>query len=422
MGKPRIAVVGSGVAGLTAAYVLQGAAEVTLYEAQGRLGGHAHTHELADAGGRTSNVDSGFIVYNEATYPHLTRLFGELGVDTQPTEMSMSVRCDGCGLEYAGARGLRGLFPSARNAIRGRFLRLLAEVPRFHRQARSMLADPTQSDSTVTIEQFLTAGRFSRYFRSHFVTPLVSAVWSCPPEDADRYPARYLFAFLHNHGMLSVTGSPAWRTVTGGSARYVATLGKQLTAVHTSTPVRMVTRRTDGVDVRDDADQPATFDAAVIATHPDHALALLAGPTANESATLGAFRYSTNPTVLHTETGVLPHSTRAQAAWNYLLPDCTATTAAVHVSYDMSRLQRLDSDTRYLVTLNEGGLVPPHAILERMVYEHPVYTPESVAAQADLPRLNDGRVAFAGAYHGWGFHEDGCRSGVAAARSLGGVW
>jgi predicted NAD/FAD-binding protein len=277
-------------------------------------------------------------------------------------------------------------------------------------------------DRCETMDDFLTSGHFSRYFRLHFVTPLISAVWSCAPEQAGRYPARYLFEFLANHGMLSVTGSPQWRTVVGGSASYVERAAKQLSAVLTSTPVHGISRLSSGVEIHDDSDRPAHFDAVVVATHPRQALAILNQPTAAERRVLSAFEYSVNPTVLHTDTSVLPTAVRARSSWNYYLPSCSASASAVHVSYDLNRLQRLDTDTRYLVTLNDGGLVARNAVLKEMVYEHPIFTPESVAAQAELPALNDATVAFAGAYAGWGFHEDGCRSGVEAARSLGVDW
>ena len=422
MSRRRIAVVGSGVAGLTAAYILQREADVTLYEAADRLGGHADTHELTDAAGETVNVDTGFIVHNERTYPNLLRMFRELDVATQDSEMSMSVRCDGCGLSYAGARGVGGLFPSMGNLARPRYLYLLTEVLRFHRRARALLADPEQDGSTETMDEFLARGRFSRYFRLHFVTPLISAVWSCAPELAGRYPARYLFEFLANHGMLSVTGTPQWRTVVGGSGTYVARAAKQLSSVQLSTPVESVTRVERGVEIRDASGSTTAFDAAVIATHPQQALRILATPTAAEVAALSPIQYSNNPTSLHSDTSVLPRAERAQASWNYLLPACDASASTVHVTYDMNRLQRLHTDTRYLVTLNGEDTVAADRVIERMDYEHPIFTPESVAAQAKLPALNDGVVAFAGAYHGWGFHEDGCRSGVAAAESLGVTW
>jgi predicted NAD/FAD-binding protein len=421
--RRRIAVIGGGVAGLTAAYVLQQEADVTLYEADDRVGGHAHTHDVLDRAGRTLAVDSGFIVHNRATYPTLLRLFAELGVATQESDMSMSISCGGCGLEYAGGRGLSGLLPSARSVTRGRYLRMLTEVKRFHRQAKRLLADGgAYSGHEPTLREFLARHRFSRYFVDHFVAPLVSAVWSCAPTRTGDYPARYLFVFLANHGMLTVTGSPTWRTVVGGSARYVEKLVKGLTAVQTSTPVRAVSRTSRGVLVRDDSDAVGLFDGAVIATHADQALRLLASAVPAELAVLGAIGYHRNPALLHTDRSVLPRPRRAQASWNYYLPTCHGSPSGVHVSYNMNRLQRLDTDEQYVVTLNGTGRVDERQVLARMVYEHPAYTAESMAARGRLSELDDGVLAYAGAYHGWGFHEDGCRSGVEAAASLGVTW
>lgn len=415
-----VAVIGGGVAGLTAAYVLQKACDVTLYEADPRLGGHAHTHELPAGDGGTVRVDSGFIVHNERTYPLLTRLLRELAVATQDSEMSMSVRCDGCGLEYAGARGPAGLF-TGRAALRGRYLRLLAEVPLFHRRARRLLA-AGGPDERLTLRAFLAEGGFSPYFVGHFITPLVSAVWSCPGDTALEYPAAYLFRFLDHHGLLSVTGSPRWKTVTGGSAAYVEKAAKEISNVRTATRVDRVDRIPSGVLVGTEDGTTDPYDAVVIATHPDQALRLLADPTPDERRVLGAFRYEENPTVLHTDTGLLPRSPRARASWNYHLQDCRPGPEGVRVSYDMTRLQRLPGRTRYVVTLNAGGRVDPERVLARMDYAHPVHTAESVAAQRALPRLNTRVTAFAGAYHGWGFHEDGCHSGVRAAAALGVRW
>ncbi|MFF2943549.1 NAD(P)/FAD-dependent oxidoreductase [Streptomyces niveus] len=428
-GRRRTAVVGGGVAGLTAAYVLRRTHEVTLYESEPRLGGHAHTHDLASSDGRVHHVDSGFIVHNERTYPLLLRLFGELGVTTQESEMSMSVRCDGCGLEYAGARGLPGLFPRPGQVLRGRYLRLLTEVPAFHRRARRLLADEGgeageagEADETTTLGRFVADGGFSPYFVSHFLTPLVSAVWSCDAGTALRYPARYLFRFLDHHGLLSVTGSPVWRTVSGGSRAYVERVAKELDTVHTATPVRSLRRGPRGVEVTTADGTARRHDSVVVAVHPDQALRLLADPTDDERQVLGAFRYSRNATLLHTDTGVLPRARRARASWNLTMPSCAANAGRVRVSYDMNRLQRLDAPENFVVSLNAADHVDQARVLARMTYEHPVYTPESVAAQRRLPALSGPVTAYAGAYHGWGFHEDGCRSGVDAAAALGVTW
>ena len=420
--RRRVAVIGSGVSGLTAAWALQPSADVTLYEADDRLGGHAHTHDIARPTGGSVAVDTGFIVHNRRTYPVLLRLFAETGVATQVSDMSMSISCEGCGLEYAGGRGLSGLLPSLRTVTKPRYLGMLGEVVRFHRLAQALLAG---HDDERTLSQFVQQHRFSRYFVSHFVTPMVSAVWSTAPSQAGEYPARYLFSFLQNHGMLQVTNSPTWYTVVGGSARYVERVAKGLTAIETSTPVRTLRRVTDGVEVRTDDDTCEHFDAAVIATHPRQALGMLAEPTPTQTELLGAIGYTVNPTVLHTDLSVLPRARRAQASWNYTMPACDARPTTVQVSYDMNRLQRLDevgATSRYVVTLNGERHLDPSKIIDRMSYEHPVYTTQSVNARYRLPELNDGVLAFAGAYHGWGFHEDGARSGVEAAASLGVNW
>ena len=425
----RIAVIGGGISGLTAGYVLSRTDQVTLFEADRRLGGRADTHLVGPV-----PVDTGFIVYNEPSYPLLTRLFAELAVTTQPTEMSMSVRCAGCGLRYAGRRGPGGLAAGLRRGG-GRFLRLLAEVPRFHRAARRLLAgDTSRSGDTpgsntpggLTFGQFLNDGGYSGYFQAHFAMPLVAAVWSCPPGTALRYPARYLFAFLAHHGMLSVSGSPPWRTVTGGSRCYVERVAERLAGVRLGTPVRAVRRYPDGAEVRDASGRAHRFDAVVIATHPEQALALLAPATRAEREVLGAFGYTSNPALLHTDTNLLPEQPAVRASWNYQLAHCRAGRAghdtAVRISYHMNRLQHLPAGQDYIVTLNGQAAVDPDRVISRMDYAHPAYTPESVAAQRRLPELNTPVTAFAGAYHGWGFHEDGCRSGARAAQALGGTW
>ncbi|MGW6745041.1 NAD(P)/FAD-dependent oxidoreductase [Streptomyces sp. NPDC055025] len=417
----RAAVIGGGVAGLTAAYILARSHHVTLYEADDRLGGHAHTHDLTTPDGRTHRVDSGFVVHNRRTYPNLLRLFRELGVSTQESEMSMSVRCEGCGLEYAGARGPRGLLAQPRNAVRAAYLRMLAEVPVFHRGAR-LLLERGGADDTLTLGEFLDRAGFSAYFRAHFMTPLVSAVWSCDARTALRYPAAYLFRFLAHHGLLSVTGSPVWRTVTGGSRAYVDRIAARLSDVRTATPVRRVLRHVDGAEVTAHDGSTASYDRLVVAVHPDQALRLLGDATPREKEVLGAFRYSRNSTLLHTDTALLPRAPGARASWNYLMPSCGADAGRVLVSYDMNRLQRLDAVGTFVVTLGGEDRVEPDRVLARMMYEHPVYTPRSVAAQHRLPELNNSVTAFAGAYHGWGFHEDGCRSGVEAAAALGVSW
>jgi predicted NAD/FAD-binding protein len=410
-------VIGSGVAGLTAAYVLSGRDRVTLFEADTRLGGHAHTHGVDRGDGTFIGVDSAFLVHNDRTYPTLCRLFDELGVRTQESDMSMSVRSDATGLEYAGALGVRGLFASWHSA-RPSYLRMLYEVKRFHRAARRVLSND-DADNLETLDAFLRRHRFSQFFVAHFVTPLVAAVWSCSSSDALRYPARYLFVFLDHHGMLSVFGSPTWRTMTGGSAQYVNAVAERLDEIHLGQSVRALRRSADGVQVQAGDSAPRKFDAAVVAVHPDQALALLDDPTRDEQAVLGAIPYSANHAQLHTDESVLPRSRHARASWNYLI---RPNDHQVLVTYDVSRLMRIDADRRFLVTLGGHDRVDPRSVISEMSYSHPLYTPESVAAQRLLPTLNDDRMAFAGAYHGWGFHEDGAASGLRAARRLGADW
>jgi uncharacterized protein len=417
--RERAAVVGSGISGLTAAYVLQQQFDVTLYEAESRLGGHTDTHDVVTPDAGTVPIDTGFIVHNERTYPLLCRLFSELGVQTQPTDMSMSIHCEGCGLEYAGAKGFGGVFAQSRSLANPAFLRLLTQVNRFYRTARNQLA---QGDDDLSLGEFLVRERFSDYFTTHFMVPIVSCVWSVAPGLALQYPARYLFTFLENHGMLSVAGSPTWRTVVGGSRTYVDRVVKDLSSVATSTPVRAVIEQAEGVEVRTDDDHGVLFDRVVLATHADTSLALMTNPSPVQQSVLGAFAYSRNATVLHTDVTLLPEAHRARAAWNFLMPSCAGASDHALVSYDMNRLQGVASTRSHIVTLNATDRVDPDLVLARMTYEHPIYTAASLEAQRHLAELNDGRLAFAGAYHGWGFHEDGCRSGIEAAASLGVRW
>jgi uncharacterized protein len=413
-----VAVIGSGVSGLVASYVLALRDRVTLYEADARLGGHAHTHRITlDRGdGQTVGVDSAFLVHNDRTYPTLCRLFDELGIATRETDMSMSVRDDATGLEYAGARGLGGLFPSWSSLSRPRYLLMLAEVKRFHRAALRLL----ESDAdNATVGEFLDRHGFSPFFVDYFMKPLIAAVWSSPPGQSLQYPARYLFVFLEHHGMLSVFNSPTWRTVVGGSVTYVDAVANVIDEVRIGAAVRSVRRLPTGVEVSDASSGPRLFDAVVIATHPDQALLMLAEPTPAERSVLGAIGYSTNHAQLHTDESVLPRHRRARASWNYL---ATADDAQVMVTYDVTRLMRLGGGVRFLVTLGGKDHVDRGTVLTEMTYSHPVYTPTSVAAQALLPTLDDDRVVFAGAYHGWGFHEDGAASGLRAARRLGAEW
>lgn len=431
----RVGVIGSGVAGLTAAYVATKHAHVTLFEADDRLGGHADTHRVTASDGTTVSIDTGFIVHNERTYPTLLRMFAELGVTTQPSDMSMSVRADeahgGRGLEWAGALGPAGLFPTRRNYLRPSYLRMLTEIPRFHRRAKRLLEqDEVSTGGDQTLAEFLDAGRFSAYFRRHFMTPLVACVWSCDPAIALEYPARYLFSFLSHHGMLTIYNSPQWRTVTGGSHQYVEKVAAALLdsggTILLDTKVTSVLETTTGVEITDGNGEVHRFDSVVVATHPDQALGMLAEPTAPQTELLSAMPYSANVAQLHTDDSVMPRNRKAWASWNqWDRPGQDAVT----VTYDMTRLMSLPTpvgpdgrETRYFVTLGSTDVVDPAKVIARRDYAHPIYNPTSVAAQRRLPEIDSDRLAFAGAWHGWGFHEDGARSGAAAAARLGFDW
>ena len=419
--RPSVAVIGSGVSGLTAAYLLSRTHAVTLYESEGRLGGHAHTHDVIDADGHAHAVDSGFIVHNDVTYPWLRKLFAELGVDVRKTEMSMSVRCDGCGLEYAGGRGPRGLFAQPRRLLDPAFLRMLTQVKRFHRRASAFLRATDDEDST-TYGEFLRREGFSQHFVAHYAVPVVSCVWSAGTATALEYPARYLFRFLEHHGMLRVTGSPQWYSVVGGSRSYVDRLGAMLADVRAGYAVTDIVRLDGGVQVRDERGKVEWFDRIVIATHADQALSLLVNPTDDEVTTLKQFTYSANETVLHSDSAVLPDARGARASWNYRMAACDKPDQPTVVSYWMNKLHGLESSQQFVVTLNDRERIDPEQVHAVMDYDHPVYTVESVRAQGRLAALATDRTVYAGAYHGWGFHEDGCRSGVEAARHFGVEW
>ena len=422
MSRLRIGVVGSGVAGLTAAYVLSERHDVTLLEKDSRLGGHAHTVDVPTPDGGTVAIDTGFIVHNRRTYPNLIRLFDRLGVRTQPSEMSMSVSCAGCGLEYAGSKGVSGLFPTARNLTDTDYLRTLAEVRRFHRHGARIAADPSRD--TMTVDDLLEEGGYSDHFRDHFLLAVIGCVWSSSQDLAGEYPARYLMRFLQNHGMLSVGGSPQWRTVTGGSREYVRAIDRALGArVLVNSEVVGISRDATGATVAVAGGGEHRFDRLVVATHPDQALKLLDDATEDEQRVLGAWRYAPNETVLHTDTSLLPARSRARASWNYATDACGRDGDLVRVTYDLTRLMRLPSSdgTRYLVTLNRTDRIDPASVIRTMSYDHPVYTLDSLAAQKELPVLDGvANTFYCGAYHGWGFHEDGCASGVRVARRLGG--
>jgi hypothetical protein len=412
----RIAVVGSGIAGMGAAWLLSRRHEVVLFEAAGYVGGHTHTHDI-ELGGERHAVDSGFIVFNEANYPLLTRLFAELGVRSQPTTMSFSVHDATSGLEY-NAGTLAGLFAQPANLLSPRFWRMLGDLRRFYREAPAVLQDPALD---CTLGQYLDRHRYSRVFADNHIVPMASALWSSPSQQILQFPMSHLVRFMANHHMLQVSDRPQWRVVRGGSQRYVDALrGRWQVQERLSTPVRAVRRASDAVIV-DSAHGSERFDQVVLACHADDALGLLADPTGAEASILGAITYQDNEAILHTDVRVLPTRRGAWAAWNAHVP--AQAGAPCSVSYWMNALQSLRASEEFIVTLNRSADIDPARILRRMHYRHPHQTTASVQAQARRHEIQGvDRVWFAGAGWGFGFHEDGLRSGVEVARALGVQW
>jgi uncharacterized protein len=412
----RVAVVGSGIAGLSCAWRLsrRPGVEVVLYEAEERLGGHVHTHAIRIDGAEYA-VDSGFIVFNRAHYPLLSALFDELGVGSQPTTMGFSVQREAGGLEY-NASDLDRLFCQRRNLLSPRFWSMLRDLRRFYREAPALL-DGADEHAGPTLGDWLADNRYGAAFRDDHLVPMASALWSAPPRRILEFPVRYLVRFMANHQMLQVEGRPQWRVVAGGSRRYVDALrARWQVAVRARCAVRGLRRADDSVELFTDAGAER-FDDVVLACHSDQALALLVDGDEREQAVLGALEYQANEAVLHTDAALLPRNRRAWAAWNAYVP--RDPDAPCTVSYCMNLLQGLDAPEPLVVSLNRSAAIDPGRMLRRMTYHHPVYTPASVAARARQGEIQGRRRTwFAGAYWGWGFHEDGIRSGYAAADAL----
>jgi predicted NAD/FAD-binding protein len=412
----RIAIVGSGIAGLASAWLLSRQHEVVLFEANDYLGGHTHTHDI-ELHGRRWSVDSGFIVHNPAHYPLLSALFAELGVASQPTTMSFSVRDEASGLEY-NATDFDALFCQRRNLLSPRFWGMLRDLMRFYREAPALLEQPGEGP---TLGDYLDAGGYGAMFRDLHLVPMASALWSSPSSRILSFPAKYLLQFMANHQMLQVEGRPQWRVVRGGSNTYVKALrARWRVQERLSTPVRMVLRDDDGVTVFTDAGAER-FDQLVLACHSDQTLRLLSDATDRERSILGAMPYQANETVLHTDASLLPRRRKAWAAWNAYVP--RAADDVCTVSYCMNLLQGLDAPEPFVVTLNRTDAIDPAKILRRMQYHHPVYSHASITAQTRKAEIQGRRRTwFAGAYWGWGFHEDGMRSAVEVARALDVAW
>jgi uncharacterized protein len=413
----RIAVVGSGVAGLVAAWLLDRVHDVTLFEAEDYPGGHTHTLTIDRGPDAGTPVDTGFIVMNLRNYPVLTRVLQRLGVRLQPSTMTFGFHCERTGFQYAGTP--RGLFAQPGNLLRPSFHRLLADIVRFGRLARRDLLSGAVGNRTLG--DYVAGLGLSARFRHDYLGPMGAAIWSAPPGAIAGFPAGSFLRFFENHGLLTLTDLPQWQTVAGGSHTYV----KRMLAgfrgrVLLHAPVRQVRRTDNAVEVTVEGAGAERFDQVVIAAHADQALRLLADPSPDEQRLLGPWRYSHNRTLLHTDVRVLPPRRAAWASWNYTREAVPGVDDTVSVTYDMNRLQRLRTRERYCVTLNRRGAVDPARVIAEMTYTHPLYDPASLATQPELPRLNGARRTwFCGGYFGHGFHEDAARSGLHVARGFG---
>ena len=406
----RIAVIGSGISGLSAAYYLSRAGEVTMFEKDARMGGHTHTVMV----GQTP-IDTGFIVHNDKTYPNFCRLMVELGVQTHASDMSFGVRSESGDFEYS-SRGLGGFFAQRSNLLRPSHYMLFKEILRFNREGPKFLRERSD-ESGVTLGEFLEAGRYQQIFIERYLYPMASAVWSMAPQDMAGFPALTLLRFFDNHGMLGISTHPQWKTLKGGSHSYFEPLTKPFRErIHTGVNIRSVVRHADGVRLLFE-NHTAEFDEVVFACHGNQILPLLADATAQERDVLQHFETSRNEAVLHTDVRMLPRREAARASWNY----CLSRDGGVNLTYDMNRLQSLTGDVNYCVSLNAAsGAIAPERVIRKMIYHHPLYTRAAVDAQARWHEVSgQNRTHFCGAYWFYGFHEDGVRSALRVASALG---
>ena len=405
----KIAIIGTGIAGNVAAWRLSKTHDITVFEAGNHVGGHTNTVDVETPHGNVP-VDTGFIVFNDRTYPHFVRLLDELGVPARDSEMSFSVRKDDPALEYNGSN-LSGLFAQRRNLVRPSFIRMIRDILRFNREALRLL---DTEDAGTGLGAYLQQHRYSTEFVRHYLVPMGAAIWSAEPEMLAEMPARFFIRFFYNHGLLSLDDRPVWRVIRGGSREYVRKLvAGHADRIRLNCPVQSITRRADKVHIKARDCATEAFDAVFIACHSDEALRLLTDPSRTEREVLGAIRYQQNDAVLHTDRSLMPRRARAWASWNYHLP--ATNNERVTLTYHMNRLQRLDVDTQFFVTLNSPGLIRPEKVIREISYQHPVFTAEAVRAQ-DRKQEIDGvrRTYYCGAYWRYGFHEDGVVSALSA--------
>lgn len=413
----RVAVVGAGVSGLVSAYLLSKAHDVTLFERNNYFGGHSNTVSLQGRAGEV-HLDTGFLVYNEPAYPLFSRLLAELGVASQASDMSFSVSCKACDLQYS-SRGPVGFFAHPRGMLRPRNALLARDILRFYRDA------PASMDSSeiagLTFLQYLDLRRYSGEFRRHFIIPLAACVWSMPPDEVDGFPAAYMLRFLYNHGLVGGgSGRWRWRTIAGGSRSYVRALTDRLTRKAKLAPVQRISRDGSGVELQLEGGITERFDATVLACHADEALALLSDPDSAEQAALEQFGYTSNRIVLHTDSTLLPKREAARASWNYLTQDCRVPGGDLALTYHLNRLQGISDGNDYCVSVNPELPIAADTIISQFQYTHPRYTFKTLEGQQQVERLNGSRrTYFAGAHLGNGFHEDGVASAYRVAALMG---
>lgn len=416
MSQQHIAVIGGGVAGLGAAWLLSQRHRVTLFEANDYVGGHTHTLDCDTRDGRVP-VDTGFIVYNEPNYPNLKGLFEALSVATQPSDMSFAFAARNIDLEYAGDN-LATLFAQRRNLLRPAFWRMTRDILRFNRLAHARLAGGLADEATLG--ELLDRWRLGEAFRRYYLLPMSAAIWSCPPDEILAFPGERFLRFFHNHGLIQLTDRPQWRTVVGGGREYVHRILPRLHETRTKSPVRRVERAPDGVRVHTDAGGAEAFDQVVIAAHADQALAMLDRPGFWETTLLGAFRYAANEAWLHGDTALMPRRRAVWASWNHITRNPGDGESPVSVTYWMNRLQSLPTTEDIFVSLNPQEPPGSERVYRHMHYDHPVFDRAAIRAQRLLPRIQgEGGVWYCGSYFGYGFHEDALASAVGVARALG---
>jgi predicted NAD/FAD-binding protein len=425
MGLRKIAIVGSGISGLSVAHTLQGLADITLYDAGDYFGGHTHTVDVTlptPHGPVTQGVDTGFLVLNERTYPNLINLFAQLGVKTVASDMSFSVKVPGAlngrALEWSGSN-LDTVFAQRSNLVRPRFLKMLADVLRFNALCNRMANANLDAELHQPLSDFLLENRLSNEFRDGYFLPMLGCIWSCPTDQMLRFPVATMIRFCHNHGLIQVTNRPRWFTVQGGARHYVDKIVAKIADKRLNTPVRLIERDAEGVRIVTDG-QVERFDEVVICSHSDQALAMLRDASVDEREVLSAIRYQANVAVLHTDARVLPERPKAWAAWNYerAASDAQETTR-VCLHYLLNRLQPLPFEQPVVVALNPVSPIAPERILGQYDYAHPVFDLAAIEAQKRMPQLQGQQHTwFAGAWMGYGFHEDGLKAGLSVAREL----